>query len=346
MDFDITEQRDLVCKQLHRYRSFPVMARAADGTIVVVYRDGRSEPDTFSHGADGDSAIIRFDGRAWSAPEVIYVHDGPREEMGCEISALADGRLMLWSRQWDTERRTSATYLAESADGGQTFSPRRPIELPEFPDAGWVAYGKMLERPGGVILQGVYGRERGSEGFSAACLVSLDGGRNWRVDAWIARPTTDVPRGFPEPVLFPLPDGLLYALLRTNGTFYATRSPDGGATWTDPSAAFEGMAGAGQVLSDGRLLVSYRGIHEPPGAGRPPAVSPRVGRLYCFRISDDGGATWGPEGVIDNGTAVQVGSYGMGDLLELPDARVKVVYYTSDRDQAPWLRECVLVRRG
>jgi len=341
--FDVVEQNDLVPKRLDRYRSFPVMARAADGTIVVVYRDGRSQPDMFSHGADGDSVIIRFDGQGWSAPEVIYAHEASREEMGCEITALADGRLMLWSRQWDTERRTSTTYLAESTDDGRTFSKRRPIDMDEFPDVGWVAYGKMIERGGGVILQGAYGRERGCEGFSAACLVSRDGGKTWRIDAWIARPTENMPRGFPEPVLFPLPDGSLYALLRTNGVFYGTRSPEGGATWGEPAPAFEGMAGAGQVLSDGRLLVSYRGIHETLGAGRPPAVAPRVGRLYCFRVSDDGGVSWGSEGVIDDGTAFQVGSYGMGDSLELPEGAVKVVYYTSDQDQAPWLRECLLV---
>ncbi len=344
MSIRILEQQDLVPRRLGRYRSFPVMAPAGDGTIVVVYRDATAAPDKYSHGADGDSVIIRFDGQAWSSPRVIYSHDGPFEEMGCEISALADGRLMLWSRQWDGHRgRTHATCLAESTDGAETFSSRRTIELPEFSDTDWVAYGKMLERPGGDILQGAYGREQGREGHSVACLVSCDGGRRWRVRSWIARPMASMPRGFSEPVLFPLPDGSLYALLRTNGVFYETRSSDGGATWAEPAAAFEGMAGAGRVLSDGRLLVSYRGIHEKPGDERPPAVAPCVGRLYCRRISDDGGATWGSEGVIDDGTAVQAGSYGMGDLLELPDGRVKVIYYTSDSNQAPWLRECLLV---
>ena len=347
-EFMVTDQRDVVPKRLDRYRSFPVMARAADGTILVAYRDGRSVPNTFSHGADGDSALIRSDGKAWSQPELLYTHEGPLEEMGCELSCLADGRLLLLSRQWDSERtRTHATYIAASEDGGRTFSPRRPIDLPEFPVAGWVAYGKVIERGGGELLQGAYGKEANRKGYSAACLVSRNGGQSWRVLSWVARCEPDMPTGFPEPLVVVLPDGSFHSLLRTNGLFYAARSADEGRTWSDTQPAFEGMAGAARVLAGGEMLVTYRGIHEKQtDRQRPATVAVRVGRLYCWRVSDDGGASWGPEGVIDNGTAWQVGGFGMGDTLELPDGRVKVIYYTSDRDQAPWLRECVLVRRG
>jgi len=91
-------------------------------------------------------------------------------------------------------------------------------------------------------------------------------------------------------------------------------------------------------------MFTYRGIHrDAPGQRRPATVRQRIGRLYCARVSADGGRTWGDELEVDNGEAWQVGSYGMGDLIEHDDGAIRIVYYTSDRDQAPWLEEALLV---
>jgi hypothetical protein len=48
---------------------------------------------------------------------------------------------------------------------------------------------------------------------------------------------------------------------------------------------------------------------------------------------------------LDDNEALQAGSYGMGDALELDDGRVLVVFYTSDSDQAPWIQEVTLAPR-
>ena len=101
------------------------------------------------------------------------------------------------------------------------------------------------------------------------------------------------------------------------------------------------MATAGLVLANGTLFCAYRGIH-PTDGRRDPAPHPRSGRLYCCRFSADQGASWTDEQVLDPGEAWQVGSYGMGDAVEMADGRIWVVYYTSDRAQTPWLAQCVL----
>ena len=149
-----------------------------------------------------------------------------------------------------------------------------------------------------------------------------------------------------EPFTFLTKNGELITLLRTNGHFYQSRSDDSGVDWTVPEPVFAGMAAAGIVLSDGKLLATFRGIHPDNDLPREKKTElPRVGRLYCARVSEDGGTTWGAETELDAGTAVQVGSYGMGDIVELSDGSLRAVYYTSDKDQTPWIEECLLKPR-
>ena len=37
-------------------------------------------------------------------------------------------------------------------------------------------------------------------------------------------------------------------------------------------------------------------------------------------------------------------SYGMGDVIELENGNLRVVYYTSDNQQFPWIETCILQR--
>ena len=78
--------------------------------------------------------------------------------------------------------------------------------------------------------------------------------------------------------------------------------------------------------------------------------SPQAGSGRSRRLLSDGRkvcALWQPrteEGILDDGEAWLVGSYGMGDLEELEPSRLFAVYYTSDRDQAPWIQQAILSR--
>lgn len=340
----VTHSRDVVPKQWGHYLSFPGLCRTAERDLLLGYRDARAAPGIYAHGSGGDFKLIRHDGTNWSRPMLLYSGEGPLEEMGCgDLTRLSDGTLILWSRQWNSVlHRTHASYLAVSRDGGHTFMPRRAVSFDDFPK-GWAPYGKVIELDVCFWLQGGYGVRRGETLLSSACLVSRDRGDTWEVLSWIAVGDAQFGRGYNEPLMLHLKDGSLLCLLRANDLLYTTHSVDKGQSWTPPKFAIEGMACAGLALRSGDVVVLYRGLHhETLVEGRPETVMPRVGRLYCCRVSHDGGEHWGPELEIDNGTAHLAGSYGMGDAIELADGRLQVVYYTSDRDQMPWLRECLL----
>jgi BNR repeat-like domain len=345
--FVVGDRRDLLPKRPGRYRSFPGWCRTASGDILLVYRDARAMPGTRSHGIEGDLVLMRQTGGAWSEPQVLHAHEGELEEMGCgDLTCLSSGTILLWSRPFDSVAYcTREVCLATSCDDGRTFSPRAPVRLAEFPNS-WVPYGKVIELPSGDLLTGGYGCRDGEALSASACLLSVDRGASWQWRSWIADPGDGRGLNYFEPFMLRLPDGEIFCLLRTNGTFYATRSSDEGRTWEASAPAFSGMACAGLVLSSGALLITFRGIHEAHPEAVREAVTVRSGRLYCCRTSADGGRTWSDEVEIDGGAAHQIGSYGMGDVLEMPDGSVRVVYYTSDADQTPWLAECRLVPLG
>lgn len=346
MSFRIVDRRDVVPKRPGRYRSFPGLVRLGPGRLLLGYRDARAVPGTYSHGDEGDFMLMRCEGGRWGEPERLYEHQGPVEDMSCgDLTLLPDGTITLFTREWDAaRRRTHGTYLSISTDGGATFTPRRRIDVAGFHE-WWVPYGKVIELPGGEWLLGAYGRRSEGDGMSGACLESADHGRTWSVRGWVGQYGCIGTKPIDEPLIFRLPGGELFVLIRTNGLFYSSRSLDDGRTWAPPTPAFEGMAGAGTVLSTGELLVTYRGIHHdgPPPEQRVP-LWPRRGRLYCCRATADGGRTWTPELSLDDHEAVQVGSYGMGDAVELEDGRVQVVFYTSDADQTPWIEQVILER--
>lgn len=344
--FEVTDRRDVVAKRPDRYRSFPGWTRTASGDVLMGYRDARSAAGTRSHGSAGDFLLMRESGGQWGEAELLYRHEVDAEEMGCgDLTLLSGGTIGLWSRQWTpAASRSRDSYFAWSDDGGWTFSPRQPVRF-DFFRSGWAPYGKVIELSGDLWLQGGYGRRPGETLSSAAGLVSRDRGRSWQLHSWIAEGSDGRGLNYYEPFMLRLADGTLFCLLRTDGTFYATRSTDGGRRWSPPAPAFRGMACAGLVLSSGEVLVTFRGIHEEHPQEVRENVKERRGRLYCGRTSDDGGATWGAEMEIDGNTAWQIGSYGMGDVLDSADGSVRVIYYTSDAEQAPWLAECRLVRR-
>jgi hypothetical protein len=82
--------------------------------------------------------------------------------------------------------------------------------------------------------------------FGSACFRSTDNGRTWELRGRVphlmdpvADPKANLRAGFSEPAFEILPDGSLYAVLRTTdghgiGPMYDTRSRDHGVTWTRP----------------------------------------------------------------------------------------------------------------
>lgn len=128
----------------------------------------------------------------------------------------------------------------DDADGGiLCFDP---------PGAGysvvrWRICHQIVEMPDGALLGIYYGARLGSDRkpypkWQSYCLKSTDGGESWRFHGIIARNDSHPSAGYPEPEITVLPDGSLFAVLRTTvaktGPMYRARSTDGGKTWETP----------------------------------------------------------------------------------------------------------------
>jgi hypothetical protein len=344
--FKVADKKTVVEKDLERYRSFPSMVKIKADNILMAYRDAHSQPNVVSHGFKGDTKLTYFRNGRWSAPKILYQHEGELiEEMAGDLSILKDGTIFIASRQWNNEDngKPHESYIAWSMDHGKTFTPRKVLRFAEFQKT-WAPFGKIIELDDGTLLMGAYGTKKGDTRSSSGCIISKDHGENWQFLSWVAINNCIPGVEFNEIFILKLHSKKLFAILRTtNGFFYTTYSHDNGKTWELPQKSFEGMACAGLVLSSGEIMISYRGIrHAKDGNSQTGLL--KKGNLYNFRVSADEGKTWSDEVEIDNGDVYQTGSYGMGDLVEMKNGNVKVVYYTSDKDQAPWLEECLLVK--
>lgn len=345
--FEIIDKKPVIAKDTMRYLSFPSMVKINENHILMAYRDAYSEPNVISHGYKGDTYLMHYTDGKWSSPDLLYEHEGEQiEEMAGDLSMLNDGTIIIASRQWnnDYDGIPHESYIAKSTDGGRTFSPRKVLKFENL--LNWLApYGKIVELENGDLLMGIYGVKPDDKRTSSACLISKDRGDTWKFLSWVAEYNSVPNVNFNEIFILLLPDKSLFALMRTNGVFYSTYSFDNGKSWEQPKKTFKGLACAGLILTSGEILITYRGTRDSNTPKRKGGIAglPKKGHLYNYRISPDGGRTWTEEVEIDNGTAHMVGSYGMGDIIELKDGSVKVVYYTSDEDQAPWLEECLLV---
>jgi hypothetical protein len=91
---------------------------------------------------------------------------------------------------------------------------------------------------------------------------STDDGRTWRFHAVVARDDRHPQMGYCEPTMARMPDGRLLAMLRTEcqlpGPLCATRSADGGRTWTEPQQVHPfGVRPITMALECGVAAVSF-----------------------------------------------------------------------------------------
>jgi hypothetical protein len=153
---------------------------------------------------------------------------------------------------------------------------------------------------------------------SAASYRSTDQGRSWAKIGHILYNEADRRRdGFTEPALEILPDGSLFAVLRTTdghgvGPMFRSRSFDGGASWTAPEAFTDtGVLPRLLHLKNGILVLS---------SGRPGVD---------LRFSADGGRSWSePRRLIPiaDPAQPQADSCGYTSLLPLGKDRFLITY--------------------
>lgn len=349
----IQAQHGIVCRladQAHGYFGWPSVARAADGTLLVV----ASGPRLAHTCPFGKVSIMQSanDGHTWSAPRVIS--DTPLDDRDAGIVCLGGRRLLVSSftvdtrvsldkhlKSWPADQWARAThvvaswtdqlmrdwltpYVLLSDDAGATWSGpiRTPVSAPHGPillrDSSLLYLGWQTMIPRRYPMLGALAPPDSDAIF--AC-KSTDGGRTWRALGEVP-PTPGLDKAdFFEPHVVELPSGRLVALLRFRGhgpsgpqgfSLFQSESEDGGATWSP--ARLLGVYGSPPHLmrhSSGTLVCSY-GYRRPPFGQR-------------VMLSRDEGRTWDADWVLrDDGLD---GDLGYPCSVELADGSIFAVYY-------------------
>jgi predicted neuraminidase len=250
-----------------------------------------------------------FDGKAWSAPEVVADEPG----YPCWNPVLfrsKAGTLFLFYRAGPSPMSWT-TYVRRSADGGKTWAGAEAMP------AGLLGpiKNKPVEVKPGVLLA-----PTSVESYKAWCAWverSADDGKTWRRCGPIRVPGK--PHGLIQPTLLPTRAGIILALCRSRGIGAVCRaeSKDGGETWSDaaptelpnPNSGIDGV-----TAKDGDLYLVYNHTR----AGRSP--------LNLARSADDG-KTWKPVATLEDAP----GEFSYPAIIQSADGRLHVAYTWNRR---------------
>lgn len=283
-------------------------------------------------------------GRTWSEPAFdvypsIRASDTDRPDDLSPFGPIdyLDGDTLLGNSTTDFGKPEGRSFVRVSKDAGHSWSPA--AELPLDGLDSLLGINSALVRPDGRAL--LFLTSVSTDGWTRRPLVygSTDDGTEFHFLSFIT-PKED-PFGaadgdwqstyrfgghrwfYPRGVL--LRSGRILCTLRSQrdprGVMWTEvyASDDGGLTWSFLSRVNDfGAPGSLVEMSDGRLVVVY-GYRQKP---------------YGIRavVSDDEGATWGPELVVrDDG-----GSWDLGypNAFEVEPGVVGAVYYFNRRDDA------------
>ncbi len=219
-------------------------------------------------------------------------------------------------RMWSVHTGASRFYY--STDRCVTW--KGPFKLPLFGRKGIAARTDyIVNGKRDCMLFLTAAKSNGHEG-RPMCARTTDGGKTWRLVAWIGPET----KGFgimPSTVRLSK-SRLLTAVRRREGRkrrIEAYVSDDNGSTWrllgTPAPDTGEGNPASMIVLKDGRVCITFGYRAEPYG--------------IRARLSDDQGKTWGEQIILraDGGCR----DLGYPRTVQRPDGKVVTVYYFNDR---------------
>jgi len=326
------------------YHQNPGFTQFADGRVRMIW--GAYDFDECSPNCVTLYSDSRDRGLTWSDPQV-YMADYAAGPLGGPVLMLHGGReaiMVVVQARHEIEvdeatrvatagsnyfKTRSTVYVRRSTDGGHTFDHGRELPWQEITggkglEGGGMYYGDVslvqLES-GRILAAGDFldparaDMNKGSwEGqhFTGVCMISDDGGQNWRRSGEI---TVDTPRGVMEPRIVETAPDQLFCLFRTKGGYlYQTTSGDGGETWSasapSPLTAPESMCQLVKLQS-GNLLVVWNNVSSTTQQPRYPLVA---------AVSQDGEASWGQPLVIATETGGnQLSNHG---LIQLDDGRI------------------------
>lgn len=290
------------------YEAFPDVCLLPSGELVCVFYAGYghvSDPnERLPQGARISLCRSRDHGRTWSPAETVV--DTPIDDRDPSIVPLPGGDLLVVFMTYDIERTagTHQVYSVRSSDHGKTWSEPQPIDTPFTQlEAVSTPPRRLPDR----LLLTPYGNNTGDPRSykHTAVLESRDEGRTWTTLAEIRSKAFVLL----EPDIVRLPDERLLILNRPTMTW--TESSDGGKTWSDPKDL--GISGDCPYLLLTSKNVLLCGIRHRPT------------RSTCVIYSTDFGRTWSDLVTVDR----VPGAYP--SMVELPDGRVLIVYYTEGK---------------
>ena len=270
------------------------------GKLLAAWFGGKDE------GAkDVQIYLSRFDGKSWSAPEVVGTEPG-QPTWNPVLFKTAKGTLYLWYKAGPKPDSWTG-YVRTSADGGKTWS--KPAMMP----AGF--YGPVRAKPiqvGDAILAGTSVESHNC--WTPYVDISTDDGKSW---------TRSAPFGVTgkfgqiQPTLYHSP-GKVVALMRSRDPrrICNAESADGGKTWTaaEPTELLNPSAGIDVVRTGPDELFL---IYNPTTLLRTPLSLAR---------SADNGKTWAKVHDVETG----VGEFSYPAMI-VSEAGLLEMTYTFNR---------------
>jgi len=313
------------------YQAAPMAAWLEGRGLLVAYRQAWIDETWLSersdHGQDADIWLVRsLDcGLTFEPPRLIIDHRlDETNEFDALITALGEDRVALISRAHRID--FVGSFGALSQDGGQTFSPRQPLDLDQWPI---VFFGHLLpdgEEGGWLGSFYTYPWPYPGPGLDQPGLarLGLDGSPPELV-GWIWEGRFE-DSCLNETSMLRLADGRLLAVIRQEPCLeglFAASSQDNGRTWSKPEPiGLFGEAPGLLLLPDGRLMVIFRGL----GHGEENYIG--------LALSEDGGRSWSWPYVLETYTGGRFHG-GYGDLVLTPSGEIVAVYYLAQRGETP-----------
>ncbi len=337
------------------YNSFPSVTRAADGSLVMVYRQAQNSRKLYGAVTHVDPSsriamkVSSDNGVTWSDSRVIY-DDEMGEQDPC-VNTLSDGTLICTFFRWKVVPKEDKAVLGEafehfgrivfdrwaavhvgtscirSTDNGSTWDGPWHLTVQGYQGPAAMR-GNVVELNDKSLLAPLYAVKRFGELSRCVVVRSTDRGRSWNVAGEV--PARDG-HHFLEPFLHKAPSGRLDILMRTQLDFkklpfdqtylnlHQASSYDGGCTWDEPQATALFCPNPVHMLAlgDGRALVTYGQRRDPKG-------------IEALVTSDE--LPDFNQQLVTRLRAAESGDLGYTSAVMLDRNRALVVYYMTDEE--------------